>query len=149
VALAEDPRDWRCEIIADGSVQGLSPNAWADRAVRLFHAHGADRLVAEVNQGGALVEALVRQIDAMVPYRAVSARRGKAARAEPVAALYEQGRVRHRVPFPELEAQMTLMTGGGYAGRDSPDRVDALVWAVTELMIDAASGHLRPRIRGL
>ncbi len=146
---AGPPQDWTAEVIADGSVRGASPQAWAERAVALFHAHRADRLVAEVNQGGDLIAHLIRQVDPMVPVTAVRASRGKAARAEPVAALYEQGRVRHRAPFPELDGQMTRMTLRGFAGSGSPDRVDALVWAITELMIVPAAAWRRPRIRGL
>ena len=82
-------------MIADGSVRGLSPQGWAERAVALYHAHGADRLVAEVNQGGDMVATLIRQVDPMVSFRAVQRDTGKAVRAEPVAALYEQGRIRH------------------------------------------------------
>jgi predicted phage terminase large subunit-like protein len=143
------PQDWMAEVIADGSLKGASPQAWAERAVQLFHDHGADRLVAEVNQGGDLVATLIRNIDPMIPFRGVRASRGKAARAEPVAALYEQGRIVHRAAFPLLEAQMAAMTGQGFAGQGSPDRVDALVWAITDLMIDPAARHRRPSIRGL
>jgi phage terminase large subunit-like protein len=139
---------WVGEVIADASVRGLSPQRWAERAVALYRMHHADRLVAEVNQGGQMIETLIRQVDPMVSFRAVSATRGKAVRAEPVAALYEQGRIRHRRAFPELEAQMAAMTVGGYAGRGSPDRVDALVWAITELMIDPAA-RLAPAVRRL
>jgi phage terminase large subunit-like protein len=149
VARRGPPQDWVAEVLADGSVKGLSPQGWAERALALFHAYRADRLVAEVNQGGDLVASLIRGVDPMVPFKAVVARRGKAVRAEPVAALYEQGRVRHAAAFPELEAQMAAMTVGGYVGRDSPDRVDALVWAITELMIDAAADHREPSIRTL
>jgi phage terminase large subunit-like protein len=149
VSLAGAPQSWRAEVIRDASLKGASPQAWAERAVEMFHAHGADRLVAEVNQGGDLVASLIRGIDPMIPFRGVRASRGKAARAEPVAALYEQGRVVHRSVFRELEAQMTAMTVRGYAGKGSPDRVDALVWAITDLMIDPAAGRLRPSIRGL
>jgi phage terminase large subunit-like protein len=148
-ATTGPPHLWTAEVIADGSVAGASPRAWAERAVALFHAHGADRLVAEVNQGGELVAQLVRQVDPLVPFRAVRASRGKAARAEPVAALYEQGRVSHRAGFPRLEAQMAAMTLGGFAGPGSPDRVDALVWALSELMIEPASAWRSPRVRGL
>jgi predicted phage terminase large subunit-like protein len=137
------------EVIADGSLQGASPQGWARRAVDLFHLHRADRLVAEVNQGGNLVEDVIRSVDGMVPFRAVSARHGKSARAEPVAALYEQGRVFHRAAFPELEAQMAAMTRDGFAGRGSPDRVDALVWAITDLMIEPAGSHRNPQVRRL
>ena len=143
------PVDWRAVVLKDASVQGASPQAWAARALELFHAFGADRLVAEVNQGGELVESLIRQIDPLVPYRAVRASRGKVARAEPVAALYEQGRVAHAEGLGALEDQMCLITGGGYMGAGSPDRVDALVWAITDLMIDPAAKFLAPRMRRL
>jgi phage terminase large subunit-like protein len=148
-ATAGPPQQWTAEVMADGSIAGASPRAWAERAVALYHAHGADRLVAEVNQGGELVAQLVRQVDPLVPFRAVRASRGKAARAEPVAALYEQGRVSHRAGFPQLEAQMAAMTLSGFAGPGSPDRVDALVWALSDLMIEPAAAWRCPRVRGL
>lgn len=143
------PQDWAAEVIHDGSIKGATPQAWAQRAVDVFHEFGADRLVAEINQGGDLVAALIRQIDPMISFRGVRASRGKVARAEPVAALYEQGRVTHRAPFSDLERQMTNMTGAGFCGRGSPDRVDALVWAITDLMIDPAAAHRAPRVRSL
>jgi phage terminase large subunit-like protein len=143
------PTDWTAEVIFDGSVSGASPRTWASRAVELFHRYRADRLIAEVNQGGDLVATLIRQIDPTIAYRAVRASRGKVARAEPVAALYEQGRIRHRVQFNALEDQMVAMTTGGFMGGGSPDRVDALVWAITDLMIVPASAYRAPRIRGL
>lgn len=149
VSQVGPPQDWVAEVIFDGSVAGASPQAWAQRAVELYHRYSADRLVAEVNQGGDLVGTMIRQIDPMIAFRAVRAARGKAARAEPVAALYEQGRVTHRNAFRELEDQMSAMTPGGYAGRGSPDRVDALVWAITDLMLDPAAGWRNPRVRGL
>jgi phage terminase large subunit-like protein len=111
---------------------------------------GADRLVAEVNQGGQLVAEVIRQIDPLVPYKAVHASRGKVARAEPVAALYEQGRVSHVTgKLNALEDQMTRMTARGYEGDGSPDRVDALVWALHELMIEPAAVWRRPKVRSL
>ena len=143
------PVNWKATVLKDASVQGASPQAWAAKAVQMFHEYGADRLVAEVNQGGELVESLIRQIDPLVPYRAVRASRGKVARAEPVAALYEQGRVAHLPGMDALEDQMCQMTGTGYQGAGSPDRVDALVWAITDLMIDPAAKFLAPRVRGL
>lgn len=149
VAQQGPPQDWAAEVIADGSLKGASPQIWAQRAVELFHAHRADRLVAEINQGGDLVATLIRQIDPMIPFRGVRASRGKVARAEPVAALYEQRRVTHRGAFAALEDQMTAMTVSGFVGRGSPDRVDALVWAITDLMIDPAVAYRAPRIRGL
>jgi phage terminase large subunit-like protein len=149
VAQAGAPRDWIGEVIFDGSVKGATPTAWAARAIELYHRFKADRLIAEVNQGGDLVSTVVRQVDPLVPFRAVRAARGKSARAEPVAALYEQGRICHRGAFPALEEQMAAMSAAGFTGRGSPDRVDALVWAFTELMIDPAEGWRNPRVRGL
>ncbi len=142
------PQDWRAFVLEDASVRG-SPQVWAERALAKVREYGADRLVAEVNQGGDLVETLVRSIDPLVPYRGVRATRGKAARAEPVAALYEQGRVAHCGGFSALEDQMCAMTVSGFAGKGSPDRLDALVWALNDLMIVPASAFLRPRVRGL
>jgi phage terminase large subunit-like protein len=106
-------------------------------------------VVAEVNQGGDLVEQVIRQVDPLVPLRKVHASRGKVARAEPVAALYEQGRVHHARGLGALEDQMCAMTARGYEGRGSPDRVDALVWALTDLIVEPASKWVRPRVRGV
>jgi len=147
VSMQGPVQDWRAVVLEDVSVAGLSPVGWADVAIAAFHRHGADRLVAEVNQGGEMVEAVLRQVDPLVPYRAVRASRGKVARAEPVAALYEQGRVSHVSGLDQLEDQMVQMTSGGYAGRGSPDRVDALVWALHDLMIAPAAGWRNPQIR--
>lgn len=141
--------DWRVYVLEDASVQGVSPSAWAQAAIAAMERHGADRLVAEVNQGGAMVETVVRSIDPCVPYRAVHATRGKAARAEPVAALYEQGRVHHLRGLGALEQEMSQMTAEGFAGTGSPDRVDALVWAVTELLVEPARRWRAPQVRGL
>jgi phage terminase large subunit-like protein len=142
--------DGRGYVLADRSIQGASPSGWAARAVAAYRDFAADRLVAEANQGGDLVEAMIRQVDAAVAYRAVRASRGKAARAEPVAALYERGLVGHVGAWPELEDQMCdfapTRSGGGLSGGGSPDRVDALVWALTELML---KGGAEPRVRGL
>ncbi len=149
VSMDGPPLRWRAEVIADGSLKGASPQRWAEHAVALYHRHGADRLVAEVNQGGELVASLVRSVDPMVPIRAVRATRGKGLRAEPVAALYEQGRVSHRATLQRLEEQMVAMTAAGFTGQGSPDRLDALVWAITELMIDPARSFLAPQIRSL
>lgn len=93
----------------------------------------ADRVIAERNFGGAMVEAVLRTAAKHLPVKMVTASRGKVVRAEPVAALYEQGKVSHCGSFTELEDQMTEMTGAGYVGEGSPDRADALVWALTEL----------------
>jgi predicted phage terminase large subunit-like protein len=128
-------------VMADYSLKA-SPDAWAREAVNAYHRHRADRLIAEVNNGGALVENTVRMVDPNVSYKAVHASRGKAVRAEPVAALYEQHRVHHVGPFPMLEDQMTAFTSDFDRGRAgySPDHVDALVWALTELMVEGSPG---------
>lgn len=143
------PQDWRAYVLADLTVQGLGPAGWARAAISAMERFGAERLVAEVNQGGKLVEEVLRGVDPLVPYRAVHAARGKAARAEPVAALYEQGRVRHLGGLARLEEQMCQMTPWGFQGQGSPDRVDALVWALHELMVQPAAAWRRPRVRVL
>lgn len=148
VSFSADRRDWRAVVLEDCSVQAASPLAWAQAAVAAYHRHGADRIVAEVNQGGELVDLVLRQIDETVPVSSVHATRGKAIRAEPVAALYEQRRVRHLRGLTDLEEQMGQMARDGFAGRGSPDRVDALVWALTDLMIQPRSAP-RPSVRSL
>src|SRR5690606_18323591 len=110
-----------------------SPGEWGKAVVSAFKRRNADRVVAETNYGGAMVEYTIRTIDRRIPYAPVNASRGKVVRAEAIAALYEQGLVRHVGSFPELEDQMCGMTREGYEGRGSPDRVDALVWAITDL----------------
>lgn len=126
--------DGRAYVLADYSCN-LSPSGWGKRAVEAYRRFEADRIVAEVNFGGEMVEATIHTIDPSVPYKAVHASRGKVVRAEPVAALYEQGRVSHVGNLDELEDQCCLMSGNGFEGEGSPDRVDALVWAITELML--------------
>lgn len=121
-------------VLADWSCK-LSPDGWGRRAVQAYHDFEADRLVAERNYGGAMVEHVIRTIDSKVSYKEVVASRGKVARAEPVAALYEQGKVHHIGFFHALEDQCCLVGPTGYAGEGSPDRMDALVWALTELML--------------
>ncbi|MBT0957068.1 DNA-packaging protein [Alphaproteobacteria bacterium KMM 3653] len=143
------PSDWRAVVLEDASVAAASPATWAKAALEAMERHGADRLVAEVNQGGDLVETVIRQIDPAVPYRAVHASKGKAARAEPVAALYEQGRVAHLRGLGELEEQMCQMTAQGFTGRGSPDRVDALVWALHEVILAPSKTWRSPRMRSL
>lgn len=124
--------DHRGIVLEDASIKG-SPLEWARRAVSLYRSWGADCIVVEVNQGGDMVAHTLRTVDPNVNIKEVRASRGKHVRAEPVAALYEQGRVAHVGAFPELESQMCQMTTVGYEGDGSPDRVDALVWAMTEL----------------
>lgn len=108
----------------------LSPNGWASRAVAAYHEYEADKIVAEKNFGGDMVEAIIRQVDREVSFKMVSASRGKSQRAEPIAALYEQGRVKHVKGLEQLEQQMVSWTP---LENSSPDRMDAMVWALTEL----------------
>ncbi len=143
------PQDWRAYVLADCTVAGQGPLGWAKVAIRAMEKFGADRLVAEINQGGQMVQEVIRQVDPLVPYKGVHASRGKVARAEPVAALYEQGRVHHVADLDGLEDQMTRMTSHGYEGVGSPDRVDALVWALHELMIAPAAKWRQPGVRSL
>ena len=133
-------------MLADASGR-YQPAEWAKTAIAAYRAHRADRIVAEVNNGGEMVEATLRVIDPNVPFAAVRASRGKVSRAEPVAALYEQGRVHHLGAFPQLEDQMCgfVPAGDGEFGMRStgysPDRVDALVWALTDLLIEPMSNQ--------
>ena len=126
--------DGRGYVLDDATIQGASPSAWAKRAVVLYHSRKADRLIAEVNQGGDMVEAVIREIDPAVSFKAVHATRGKRLRAEPVAALYEQNRVVHVGVFPELEDELMSFNLSSQHPA-SPDRADALVWALSELML--------------
>lgn len=149
-ALTEGPpQDWRAVVLEDASVSGASPVEWAQAAIAAMQRHEADRMVAEVNQGGDMVEAVVRQVDPLVAYTKVHATKGKVVRAEPVAALYEQGRVRHLRGLGALEDQLCQMTTRGFDGKGSPDRVDALVWALTALMLKPAEDYRNPQVRTL
>jgi len=143
------PSNWTAYVLEDATVSAASPAEWARAAVAAAERHGADRVVAEVNQGGDMVAHVLRQVEATLPVRSVHARRGKTARAEPVAALYEQGKVAHAGALGALEDQMCRMTVRGYEGGGSPDRVDALVWALHALMIEPAAEWRRPTIRSL
>jgi phage terminase large subunit-like protein len=143
------PATWRAVVLADRSVQGVSPDGWARAALAAMEEFGAERLVVEVNQGGDLVAQVVRQTDPLAPIREVRATRGKMLRAEPVAALYEQGRVAHARGLQALEAQMMKMTATGWQGSGSPDRLDALVWALTDLMVDPSGRLSRPGVRSI
>jgi phage terminase large subunit-like protein len=124
-------------VLADRTCK-LSPDGWGSAAVNAYREFKCDRVIAEKNFGGAMVEHVIRTVDPNVSYREVTASRGKIQRAEPIAALYEQNRVRHVGSFVELEDQMAAMTGNGYSGDGSPDRCDALVWALSELMVSGA-----------
>jgi phage terminase large subunit-like protein len=145
--------DQRGIVLEDASLSG-SPMEWARRAVSLYRSWGADGIVVEVNQGGDMVAHTLRTIDPNVNIIEVRASRGKHVRAEPIAALYEQGRVAHVGSFPELEGQLCQMTTAGYQGDGSPDRLDALVWALTDLFPDMverapdASRYAIPKVRG-
>ncbi|WP_245882686.1 DNA-packaging protein [Yoonia sediminilitoris] len=149
VDMTGDVGEWTAYVLEDATVHAAKPSIWARAAIEAMKRHGAERLVAEVNMGGDMVEAVIRQIDPQVSFRAVHATRGKSVRAEPVAALYEQGRVFHARGLGVLEDQMCQMTTSGFAGKGSPDRLDALVWALQDLMIEPAQKWLRPSIRGL
>jgi len=144
IVVAGLASDGSAYVLADLTAEGLRPVDWARRAIGAYHAHAADRIVVEVNQGGDMVEAVIAQVDRSVPVRSVRAYRGKWLRAEPVAALYEQGRVSHVGAHPQLEDEMSDFGADGLSGGSSPDRVDALVWALTELCLRApADPHIR------
>ncbi|WP_324262158.1 terminase family protein [Altererythrobacter sp. H2] len=145
VALGDDGF---AHVLADASVEQASPERWARAVATAAREWQADRVVAEANQGGAMVASVLRAADVSLPLKLVHASKGKVARAEPVAALYEAGRVKHAGTFPKLEDELCgLMAGGGYEGPGrSPDRADALVWALTELMLGQRA---RPRISAM
>ena len=143
VALGDDGN---AHVLADATVMKATPERWARAVAEAAAVWSADRVVAEANQGGAMVESVLRAADVSLPIRLVHARHGKAVRAEPVAALYEAGKVRHAGQFAALEDQLCGFVAGGAwlgAGR-SPDRADACVWALTELMLQPRSA---PRVR--
>jgi phage terminase large subunit-like protein len=133
-------------VLADETCSGLSPAGWAAKAVALWRRLSADALVVEVNQGGEMARAVLREADPSVPVTAVRATRGKWLRAEPVALLYEQGRVKHVGVFPALEDEMCDFAIDGLSSGRSPDRLDALVWAISSLSFAGREG---PRLRGL
>ncbi|MFC0570167.1 MAG: phage terminase large subunit [Gluconobacter japonicus] len=152
---ASGPEDYRsdeigivvCGVDADGVGHVLedlsardSPAGWASRALHALDDWRAERIVAERNFGGALVENTIRSVRAHAPVRLVTAARGKAARAEPVAALYEIGKVVHHGRFETLEDQLCHFSVSGYRGSRSPDRADAMVWGLSELMLSGSSG---------
>jgi phage terminase large subunit-like protein len=135
-------------VLEDASVQGMSPSGWASKAIALYRRLAADALIAEVNLGGDMVRAVLQQVDASVAVKCVHATRGKWLRAEPVAAMYSQGRVKHvDPPLAALEDEMADFGLDGLSSGASPDRLDALVWAVTELSQRGA--WQGPRVRSL
>ncbi len=145
IIVAGRGADGRGYILEDATAEGLSPVKWAMRAVARYNRYQADRIVVEVNQGGEMVEAVIRQVDPLVAVKPVRASRGKWLRAEPVAALYERGLISHVGQFCELEDELCDFGPNGLSGGSSPDRLDALVWALTNLLLDGAG--IDPRIR--
>jgi phage terminase large subunit-like protein len=132
-------------VLDDETRGGLNPQAWAARAIALYRRLEADALVIETNQGGEMASAVLREVDADVPVVAVHATRGKYVRAEPVAVLYAKGRVHHVGALPALEDELCDFGLDGLSSGRSPDRLDALVWALTELALKART----PRVRGI
>lgn len=149
IVVVGEGTDGLCYVLADGSTKGR-PEFWARAAVNLYHHWRADGIVAEINNGGEMVASTIKAVDDNVPVHTVHASRGKVKRAEPVAQLYTEGKVFHAGDFGELETQMTEFTvdfdvdAMGY----SPDRVDAAVWGVTEIMLGESRGLQRARVGG-
>ncbi len=133
-------------VLEDATASGLKPPEWAAKAVASYRRHQADALVVETNQGGEMATGVIREVDPSVPVVGVRATRGKYLRAEPVSVLYAQGRVRHVGALPELEDELCDFGPGGLSTGRSPDRMDALVWALTELMLRTRP---EPRVRVL
>jgi phage terminase large subunit-like protein len=123
-------------VLEDASQAGLTPQAWATKAVALYRRLNANSLVAEINMGSEMVRSVLRQVDGSVPLKEVHATRGKYLRAEPVAALYEQGKVKHVGCFPLLEDEMCDFGLNGLSSGASPDRLDAMVWAISAMLSD-------------
>lgn len=144
IVVAGITEDGNAYVIDDRSMGGLTPLTWASRAAKAYRDHKADRMIAESNQGGEMVSTIMRQVMPQAAIRLVRATRGKWVRAEPVAALYERGLVAHVGSLARLEDQMCDFVAG--AGK-SPDRLDALVWALTDLMLGAEAGA--PKVRRL
>ena len=145
IVVAAQGVDGHGYVVADLTCK-LGPAGWARVVANAVEKYGADRVVAEKNFGGAMVEANLRSESARMPIRMVTASRGKVIRAEPIAAQYEQGKIHHVGTFAELEEQMTMTTTGGYAGAGSPDRLDALVWALTNLSVSRPKYDMRALI---
>lgn len=138
IVIAGRGMDGRAYVLADWTCD-LSPAGWGRRTIEAFDEFKADRIVAEKNFGGAMVESVIKTTRKLAPVKLVTASRGKVQRAEPIAALYEQGKVSHVGAFAQLEDQLCAFTGEGYVGKGSPDRADALVWALTELMLEGSA----------
>jgi predicted phage terminase large subunit-like protein len=140
IVVASLGRDGHAYVLADASCH-LSPGGWGARVVGAYETWEADKIVPEANNGGEMVTFVLRTVNDTVPVDPVHASQGKRTRAEPVAALYEQHRVHHVGRFADLESQMTTWVPGE---SDSPDRVDALVWAVSSLLLNKRRARLRP-----
>ena len=154
IVAAGNMADDKFGVLEDATMSSESPKAWAEKVVELYRSYGADAVVVEINFGGNMIRGLIHNVDPNVSVIEVRASRGKHIRAEPVAALYEQERVTHNGALVKLEAQMQEMAVGGWTGEGSPDHLDALVWALTELSGIAPQPELdmdalRPRYRGL
>lgn len=132
--------DWTCN---------MSPDGWGRRAVECYYHFSGDRIVCERNFGGAMVEHVLRTVEQTIPIKLVTASRGKIARAEPVAALFEQKKVKLATHMPELEDELCACTSEGYVGGGSPNRLDAMVWALTDLMLLGKSKFAPPIESGL
>ena len=133
IVVCGKDKDGIAWVLADLSAAGLSPEAWARRVTEAAALYGAGRVVAEKNQGGDMIASVLRAVDADLPVDLVAATKSKAARAEPIALRFETGRARLAGRFPELEDQLCALTWDGYQGPGSPDRLDAMVWAMMEL----------------
>jgi phage terminase large subunit-like protein len=133
-------------VLADLTARGLGPEAWARRVAEAVSLYGVGRIVAEKNQGGDMIASVLRGVDAALPVTLVAATKSKAARAEPIALRFETGMARLAGRFPDLEDQLCALTWTGYQGPGSPDRADAMVWAMTELF-NKEPGP--PRVRAL
>ncbi len=148
IVVAARDREGRAAVLADATVSGLPPAGWARAAIAAAERHGAGTILAEANQGGEMVRSVLRTAGATRPIRLVHATTGKVARAEPISGLYADGRVRHAAPMPELEDQLCGLTAAGYEGPGrSPDRADALVWALTDLLL-STRGEPSVRVLG-
>lgn len=135
--------DGHCYVFEDASKK-TGPKEWGQIAANIYHARGADLVVGETNYGGAMVRFVVQTADPTIPFKDVQASRGKHVRAEPIAALYEQGKVHHVGRFPEMEDELAGFTTAGYIGAKSPNRADALIWAIAELFSGVVRKPRRP-----
>lgn len=136
--------DGNAYVLEDCTVKA-GPKTWGNVATTAFERHSADIVVGEINYGGAMVGHVVQTARPRTPYKTVTASRGKVVRAEPFSALYEQGKIRHAGRFGELESELTAFTTHGYVGGDSPNRADALIWALTELFPGVVAGPKKER----